>query len=183
MPWGFDTIKDFIEIAIQALGLVAIGGAIAAFFLTKKQLNFSVMISCIERFQNILPGLESTDPETKDLAIRRYIDLCNEEIFYFQQGYIPDVVIEEWIEGMAFYLPWFNKRGDIVRPANLKIKEELLEKMLEGYPRIRRTFTFTQSYNLTIDAQKLSLITAVQNNYTDTLCGRIWLFPKRFRKS
>jgi hypothetical protein len=36
------------------------------------------------------------------------VDLCNEELFYFVEGYLPQEVIREWLTGMVLYLPHYD---------------------------------------------------------------------------
>lgn len=159
---GIDTIKDFVEFIALIVGVIAVVWGVLTYRVTQRQFNFSVMISCIERFQEILPQLSSSDPEEKLLAIRRYVDLCNEELFYFKNGYIPDEVIDEWIEGMAFYLPWFDASGKNLNPKTFP--EIINQNLLTGYPRIRYTFTLTRYYDLDIPNEKYKLIDSVKQN-------------------
>jgi len=66
------------------------------------------MTSCVDRYQKIITQLKYGKDQDKKIAI----DLCNEELFYFQKKYVPGAVIDEWLEGMVNYLPYFNEKGD-----------------------------------------------------------------------
>ena len=118
-PIGIDSFKDLIETIALLIGTAAIIWGVLTYQVTRNQFNFSVMIRCIERFQKILPQMNSADAEVKLQAIRQYIDLCNEELFYFKYYYVPDAVIDEWIEGMASYLPWFSQEDRNLNPKAL----------------------------------------------------------------
>lgn len=49
-----------------------------------------------------------------DRVRRRYLDLCNDEMFYFQHRYLPDEVAREWIDGMFSILPLLRPQGEVV---------------------------------------------------------------------
>lgn len=133
------TITTITSNVVTTLGLVGV----AAFFYSKRrnliQFQFSVMLSCVERFQKLFPELLGKE---KDIwRIREYIDLANEELFYFQRGYIPKEVIVEWLDGMLLYLPVY------VLGSALPVNYELLpypeihdQKLLAGYPRLKKAF-------------------------------------------
>lgn len=78
-----------------------------------KALHHTVMISCIGRFQDIVDDLAAIAKlgEGIDLTadqqgvVRQYLDLCNEELFYFQNRYLPTEVEVEWLDGMLEFIP------------------------------------------------------------------------------
>lgn len=130
----------------QILGGAGIFVAAITLLVHRNQLNFEVIASCTERFQRIMADLESEDHATEERAKRRYVDLCNEELFYFRSGYLPSDVMEEWLDGMIDYLPLFDDVTGEVRPDHPGIVEP---DLLEGYPRIKGVFAVDGSYDLT----------------------------------
>lgn len=136
--WGIGSVKEALEFVALLVGIGSVFWAIYTFTFSRKQFHHEVMISCIERFQAIIPGLDSTDPDKKRDALRKYVDLCNEELFYFKGNYVPEEVAIEWLDGMIAYLPIFNQRGEVISKG--KFMEITEGNMLEGYPRILKAF-------------------------------------------
>lgn len=144
MRWGIESVKDFAALVSSFAIIVGIVG----YALSRKQFQFNVMIKCIERFQTLLPSLESLPApeslEDQDIAnrnriIRQYIDLCEEELFYFMKGYLPGDLKYEWIEGMLTYLPFYNEKGELMNKSNrLQLAKD--SPLLRGYPRLRQAF-------------------------------------------
>lgn len=98
----WSTIMANIATTAGFLGLVAV---YFGYKQTQAHFSFSVMLSCIERFQR-LPPLEVNGQY--DLAnIRLYVDLTNEEFFYFQRKYIPKEVIVEWLDSISMNFPLY----------------------------------------------------------------------------
>ena len=75
-----------------------------------------------------------------------YIDLVNEELFYFQNGFLPRVVAEEWLDGMIDMIPIYDPYGNVL---NLGYCIPIIHqrKLLDQYRfrRVRRAFTIKQS--------------------------------------
>jgi hypothetical protein len=126
--------------------------AVFTFLVHRNQLNFDVIMNCNERFQAILLDLETGNSARDELAKRRYVDLCNEQLFYFSNGYLPSEVIEEWLDGMIDYLPQLDENGH-VRPEHPGIVEA---RFLEGYPRIKEAFTMDRLYDMNSRDQRES---------------------------
>jgi hypothetical protein len=162
LPIGVDSIKDLVETIALFIGTTAIIYGVLSYRVTKDQFNFSVMISCIERFHKILPQMNSVDSEIKLQAVRQYIDLCNEELFYFKYHYMPDEVVDEWIEGMACYLPWLNKEGRNLNPKALQEIEQ--HDLMQNYPRVCRAFEVTRAYDFDSLNERMKLIDVVKQN-------------------
>ena len=77
--------------------------------------------------------------ETIDRSIiTRYIDLTNEELFYFQHHYIPKEISKEWIDGMIDFIPITNKSGNILNKDHVinYFTEHRIE-LLKNFPRIQ----------------------------------------------
>lgn len=86
------------------------------------------MISCIDRYQQLLPALNRSSSrvgsalqESDRDAIRAYLDLSNEELFYFKARYLPRAVAIEWTEGIL---------------AVLESKKDAWSTEIAGYPRL-----------------------------------------------
>ena len=153
MSWGFDTVKDGIEVAVWIIGFIAIFYAIRTFRVTNNQFQFDVMLSCIERFQKLVPTLDIENPDT----IQKYVDLCNEELFYITNDYLPKEVVREWLDGMIQELPHINDAGQ-----NLNDKSLVKIEDLTDYPRIRNAFKVTKHYNLKNINDRQALINSIQ---------------------
>lgn len=145
METGINNLKDFLDIFVWLVGAGSLIYAANSYKTSQKQLNFAVIVSCTERFQKIMPQLKSEDIEEKQRAIKAYVDLCNEELFYFKHDYLPKEIIEEWLDGMIYYLPHF-KNGKNVNNSEHCLKE-IDAKMLEEYPQIREAFEVDTDYS------------------------------------
>ncbi|HZB10109.1 MAG TPA: hypothetical protein VE525_13465 [Rubrobacter sp.] len=102
--------------------------------------------------------MEEEDKRKKHQAKKRYVDLCNEQLFYFRSGYLPREVIEEWLESMIDYLPLFDDATGEVHPDHLGIVES---ELLKDYPTIRRVFAVDASYDLTSRDQRMAFVQQV----------------------
>ncbi len=161
-PLGIESIKEIIETVALVLGAAAIIWGIRTYRVTHNQFNFAVITSCIARFQAIFPLLRSPNASERRKAIKQYIDLCNEELFYFKNNYVPDEVVDEWIEGMIYYLPWFDESE---RNLNGEALPEIIsENLLAGYPRIQQAFKVDKRYNLSSLGERMALVRLVKQN-------------------
>ncbi len=147
MKLGIESVKDIIEVLAWIVGAGSLAFATYTYRLNRSQFNFAVMTSCVDRFQRIIAQLKYGNDQEREQALRQYIDLCNEELFYFQNRYLPDEVIDEWLEGMIGYLPCFDGKGENLNPGCLPgiIEQDLLA----DYPRIRKAFTVGKPYKVT----------------------------------
>jgi len=89
MNLGIYSVKEFLEFIVLLFGILSFCWAFYTFGISKKQFQHGVMISCIERFQSILAELKSSDGEVRKRGIEKYVDLCNEELFFFQAEVYP----------------------------------------------------------------------------------------------
>ncbi len=78
--------------------------------------------------------------------MKAYVDFVNEELFYFEQKYIPKDVAYEWIDGMINYMPIFNQAKQILNPNNSITKIHELN-LLKDFQRVRKAFVVKQQYN------------------------------------
>ncbi len=152
MNYGIESVKDlveFISYIITSLSLVGIG---IAYALSKKQIHFSTMTKCINDYRELMkPRLKD-----KDLA-EQYIDLVNEELFYFENNFVPIEVSIEWIDGMIDYLPFF-KDGKFEKSKMLTILDnsEATKKMLHNYPRVMKVIKINNAINFEVIHQSIS---------------------------
>jgi hypothetical protein len=146
METGINNLKDILQLIIGFIGVGSLASAAYSYHLSKKQFNFAVIINCTERFQKILPLLESEDQAELEKAIGLYIDLCNEQLFYFENKYLPKEIIEEWTDGMLDYLPYFDVEGNNINknPLSEKLKKH---KSFDKNPRIKKAFSANNKTN------------------------------------
>jgi hypothetical protein len=145
------TLAHISQIAGGLVFLVAAG----TYLIHRNQLNFNMIMNCNQRFQEIMVDLEGEDEPKARRAKKRYVDLCNEQIFYFGNGYLPREVIEEWLESMIDYLPLFDEVTGEVLLGRSGVVEP---KLLEDYPTIKRVFTVNGSHDLTSRDQRMVLV-------------------------
>jgi len=163
METGINSLKDILQLIIGLVGAGSLAVAAYSYYLSKKQLNFAVIINCTERFQKIFPQLKSEDEDEKLKAVKLYVDLCNEELFYFKHKYLPDEIVDEWIDGMIYYLPHF-KDGENVNEDENYLKEIVEKSFLHDYPRIRESFTVSKKFNLAEGEERKELVEIIKAN-------------------
>ena len=130
---------------ITSLGLLV---AISVYIVYRKQLNLSAITKCIDEFRK-LDDLNKTMSGGK--TINRYIDLVNEELFYFQHKYIPKEVAKEWIDGMIDYVPITNKKMQILNQENcIDYFAMNRNELLKNFPRIQNAFEVNSNYDYTL---------------------------------
>lgn len=157
MDSGIESIKDIFEIAAWFFTSLGIWLAYRSLKQTRNQFHFDIMVSCITRFQDIVQHLDSDDPDLRQNAQQRYIDLCNEELFYFVNGWLPKEVEKEWLDGMIDLLPHLNHACQ-----NLNDEAQISVDQLEDYPRIRHAFTVTKQHDLKARDDRNELIASIQ---------------------
>lgn len=143
MESGIATIKDLLELLAIVAGGIGLAIAAITYALSRKSLNHAVMISCISRFQEILDVLERQPlPSVR----RRYLDLCNEEMFYFQHRYLRREVALEWIDGMMSVLPLLDEEG---QPIEGDADGETWAGLMRGFPRLVNAFSAERHGHMT----------------------------------
>ena len=153
--------KDVFEIVSSLLTSLGILIAAIAYATQKRQFFFEIMTSCIERYQSIIKDLNSESLTPRVSALRQYIDLCNEELFYFKHKYVPREVEREWIDGMLDIIPVYTAHGDQFN--NCKYNEILNPKLelLNEYPRIICSFKVSRKYKLNDSKDRIKLINEI----------------------
>ncbi|KGO79691.1 hypothetical protein Q763_12635 [Flavobacterium beibuense F44-8] len=94
------------------------------------------MEKCINDFRTFM----NQDNKSADVIASEYIDLVNEEFFYFEKEYLPIDVCIEWIDGMIDYLPFYNE-GVFIPSLRLRAlnDEQHTNIILNSYPRIMKS--------------------------------------------
>ena len=151
MSWGIDNIKDLLEVIsfiATTIGGIAILFAVRDYSTNRKQLNLAALESCVNRFREQFIHLNYQSPEP---LVTEYIDLINEELFYFQHGFLPKVVAQEWIDGMIEALPLYDSVGNVLNQGYcIPIIHQ--RKILDQYRfrRVRRAFTIRTNIDLDV---------------------------------
>ena len=90
-----------VEVAICFISAIA---AIAAVFVahrsSKQQMQISMFAEFTRRYQEIMLHIRKNDNDKKHYQTL-YIDLCSEEFFMHNAGYLPKGVWRLWKEGMT----------------------------------------------------------------------------------
>ena len=141
----FDLLEFFSFIA-TIIGGIAILFAVRDYSISRKQLHLSVLQSCVARFRDHFMDLSATSSST---LVRDYLDLVNEEMFYFEQQYLPLEVAHEWLDGMIHYIPIYDGTGKILNEEHC-LPQIVQEDMLSNYHfrRIRRIFTVEGNFEV-----------------------------------
>ncbi len=133
-------INDVVELFAS----VAIIFAAAQIWVNRKQLFLSTIVKCVSDYRYFL-GMEKDCQDVHKII--RYIDFCNEELFYFKHGYILNKIAYEWIDGMINYLPLRNSEGKILNQQHcLNYFLENSEALIK-YPRVQWAFELRGRYN------------------------------------
>jgi len=136
---SIENVRDAVQTFAFLVGSLSLVVATIAYLLSRKGLQFNVMIACIQRFQDLLPNLDGDDVVERDVL--QYLDLCNEELFYFQQNYLRKEVALEWIEGMVKFLPLINEATK--SPWDGKPYLTSTDKLIHQFPRVAHAFSTT----------------------------------------
>jgi hypothetical protein len=134
---NFESVKSVVETVALVAGSLSLIVASVAYVLSRKSLQFTVMIACIERFQELLPNLDIDTADQRDVL--RYLDLCNEELFYFKRKYLRKDVALEWIEGMVRFLPLLNEATKLPWPSQTYLSGS--KELIYRFPRVEFVFS------------------------------------------
>jgi hypothetical protein len=161
-----DEIQDYINWSalvaniVTSIGIIGFGFIYLAHRQSQNQFKFTVMLSCIDRFQHLSPLLRGDNDDISRL--KRYVDLTNEEFFYFQREYIPKEIMVEWMDSIVDCFPIYVNGSDIpINYDRLPFKQIHDENLLKGYPRLMKAFTLNREM---ITADKANLIKTVAQN-------------------
>ena len=133
------SISQLLANISTMLGFAIIIISIRSWKLSRQQMSQAIMVNCIGRFQDLR---EQLDCETYNPnVVRRYISLCNEELFYFRHNYLPKELQIEWLTGMLPFLPHFVKGEN--KNDKCKFAEEMKEIIIHNsFHRVEHSFTF-----------------------------------------
>jgi hypothetical protein len=147
----------------EVVAAVAILVAALSYIITRKQFNFGVITSCTTRWQQIMPEVIRSKADRSKVVEERYVDLCNEELFYCKEGYVPKVVVREWLNGMVDYLPHYH--GELRDKILKKAFDEMVDpKLLDSYPRVKEIFSMDRPYNVNEETEREVLIKNLLKN-------------------
>ena|SRR6218665_1042538 len=147
MEFGINNFKDFAETFSYCVTTVSLVGLWWAYISSKKQIHFTTMEKCVSNFKKITK--RSGVPIDKSAE---YIEFVSEELFYFENGYLPLVVSIEWIDGMIDYLPFYDKDKVFIasnRLDPLKTQDQAI-RLLRDYPRIRKAIQMREAIDFEI---------------------------------
>jgi hypothetical protein len=150
---------------VTSLGILGFIGIYMAHKQSQNQFKFTVMLSCIDRFQQLSPLLRGDDNDI--IRLRKYVDLTNEEFFYFQREYIPKEVIVEWMDSIVDFFPIYVANEDLpINYEKLQYRQIHDQGLLQGYPRLMKAFKLTANVK---SLDKMALIKGVAENLGITL--------------
>lgn len=136
--------KDWVQIVTEVITAIGVLIAVTAYGVSRKSLYLSTIEKCIEGFRK----LKNLQKEPSRDEVEEYIDLVNEELFYFQHGYLPIEIADEWIDGMIDFLPMFDSKGNVLNPNNcIQDLAENHDSYFQNYPRVVTAFTIKGSYD------------------------------------
>lgn len=140
------TLYESFSLLLNAGIIVGIAYAIRQININRKQLYLSTITKCIQDYKSLrIYSSLITDIQ----VIRDYLELTNEELFYFQNKYLRDEVATEWIGGMIDFLPITNPQREIINKKYcIKLLSEKRDSFLIGYPRIKHAFEIKNVYDI-----------------------------------
>ncbi|MBS1640668.1 MAG: hypothetical protein JSR12_11495 [Bacteroidetes bacterium] len=137
-------LKDWASVAQILTAISLIYGAVQI-TINRKQLFSNTISRCLNEFQKINISVDCIDT----LTIKKYIDLVGEELFYFQNHYIPKNVAKEWLDGMLDFLPITDSKEVVLNKDHCIIYlGENRSQLLKNYPRIKSAFTLSNEYDI-----------------------------------
>ncbi|MDX6271186.1 MAG: hypothetical protein QOD28_2409 [Acidobacteriota bacterium] len=155
--------RDILEVIIGVFGLAVGVAAFRELRLNKNQFSFAVITTCKERYQALLPLIKAKDIEERHQALSKFVDLCSDMLFYVKSGYVPEEIADEWIGSMMYHLPHIDLEGNNLNPG--KVAVEIAELgLLNEYPRIRKAFRISETFDLSNEMTRVGLIVRVKAN-------------------
>lgn len=156
--------KDIFEILYYIFAILG-SFSIVIFLLTyiwnKKKFNHDILIGCNNRYQDILKQKPNwVKPELN--ILQQYLDLCSDELFYQEKGYIGDNIINDWLDGMILYLPHLIKEENYNNKCKwLDVKEN--KEIYNYYSRVIATFSFNSEdeydiFKKSIDSERYNIL-------------------------
>lgn len=138
-------IIEILNLIVSSITAFALIFAVIQITINRKQLFQSTISKCIDNFRELGALTRKTSDSQQ---IFKYIDLTNEELFYFQNNYIPKVIMKEWIDGMIDYIPIKDKNGNILNKKYcIKKLAEKQHELFRNFPRIQNAFEVKNNYD------------------------------------
>lgn len=149
--WEVQNIKDLIEIISFFATIIAGVGILFAlrdYSINRKQLNLSALESCVTRFRESFLHLSKDSKEEDVIA---YVDFVNEELFYFEERFLPYSVAMEWIDGMIDHIPLYDPYGNLIN-SGISLPIIHRRKILDQYrfKRVKKAFTIRSHVDVDI---------------------------------
>jgi hypothetical protein len=146
------TTYEIFSLIFSLITVLSLVFVVLQIRINRQQLYLSTISKCIDDFRR----LEDLTRSTADKSlVRKYVDLVNEELFYFQHNYIPNDVAREWIDGMIDYMPIKDVKG-IILNEEYCLRELAIngEEYLTNYPRVEYVFIVRKSYDFALAYSK-----------------------------
>jgi hypothetical protein len=141
------------------IGVLSLIAALYAWRQSRDTFHQAVIVSCTNRFQKLSPSLQLDKLSSN--VIQQYLELCNEELFYFEKRYLPQPVIDEWVEGMLSNIGLWCDNKLLLPPkyparssqeqTDAEIVASRIYQDANSYPRLYHAFTITSKAKLRIE--------------------------------
>lgn len=174
------TLLNLVSQVATILGVIGLWIAFRSLRNSRDTFHHGVITSCTDRFQHLSPKLSQLP--LSDEALQQYLELCNEEVFYFENDYLPQAIIDEWLDGMLSYISLRRGDGSFFQLSQIPAQSipdlsPLLSveqhQLLENYPRLKYAFSLSQQDELKIqqvqqqwgnDAARAQMVLTVLGN-------------------
>lgn len=114
--------KDVIEIFANLATIAGLIGIVILF----RQRNANKDIRNLELMHRCLDGFKEWSSKSAPKIDFFYLELLNEELFYFQREFIEQKVAIEWIEGILDYIQVYGAKGEILTQYTHQVNIESL---------------------------------------------------------
>jgi hypothetical protein len=134
-------IKPWYEVGASIATMLSAGAivvVIVEYFANRNVRNIQLMQRCIDNFRKWF----SDSNRKVDFF---YLELLNEELFYFQKGMIQKKVAIEWIEGMLDYIIIKSADGTPLNDYSDQVDIESLDKFNNNKNFFFRIYYFTNT--------------------------------------
>lgn len=131
---GIEVLTQLATIVAALFGIVAF----RAYTTSVKQFSFGVMKHCIDSYVGMLDKIK---PEMDGAAVSNYLELVNQELFYFQQNYLPLEVTIEWLDGIISIVPIFDSKLQVINSLNsIQLLQAYDNDYMRNFSRVKRCF-------------------------------------------
>ncbi|MBC6612418.1 hypothetical protein H8B15_15955 [Hymenobacter sp. BT507] len=153
-------ILEALDHIATILGVAGILFALLSWRSSRNSFHHTVITSCTSRFQELSLKLLTQLPLSKE-AVQQYLELCNEELFYFESKFLPQPIIDEWLDGMLSFIHLRREDGSLFQLAEVTPSPETdlsppfpaeYQQFLQNYPRLNYAFRVTPAAEKTINS-------------------------------